>query len=59
MRRTFRIFFERPEPIIDWEIDVPEDWDERDWDEQREWLNDRVSLSNLRYVEVEEFDEDV
>lgn len=57
MRRTFNLFFTRPENIFDWELTVPDQWDEWEEDYKLEWLTDKVEMYGRRFLEVEEYDE--
>ncbi len=57
MKRQFDIHFERPEPVFRKEIDVPEHWDELDYDAQRAFLEAFVEESGIRPVYIEDIEE--
>lgn len=54
MELKFEVHFYRPESFYG-VIDVPDHWDELDYDMQREWLEDWMQVNRATIMEVDEF----
>lgn len=55
MERRFNIWFYRPDSF-NGTIDVPDEWDDMEEDDQREWLDLFFQANQgIRAVEVDEF----
>lgn len=57
MKRKFDIHFERPEPVFRKEFDVPDHWDDLDYDAKRAFLEEVVDDLELREIYIEDIEE--
>lgn len=54
MEKHMEVHFYRPEPFFG-VIDLPYDWEELDYDVQREWLEEWMQENRAMVIEVDEF----